>query len=1063
MQYDIVLVGNRAAYLSALLASESACKVTVPERAVGGRWTHHVDLSYLAASPLDWQSLTVQFSASPVLSGVMALEVAHQFWPAMETMNGSALKLGFLFFYGLFTGSIKMKVGTNDDSHTFATLLLQLCMDSLDPGLLPSILHTLSRNPGLCATLPKYTDKRTYKHEMISGFSEDGSPSPIDDLFSELIPSLQSMAPFLKQPPPSHTRPPLPSTQCDVKPLIGREWIIPSLSNFAQSERILRPVDGTALGDPALTLTQAQVDVLVTRPLSALPLNHYVTFMSRKERGLGDVSAQLPFDVSRHPQAQSEVARAMTERLQEDMKTFASQENTGKAAKLLHLLDDDIKAILTDPSSPALSTATAHIQLLLTSLQQLRDDDSAYVSNAIPFILTQANAVTTEAEAAGEDPANTVDRFRFLLRRYAGQESQLWLETIFAALLSSASVEDMKKVNPYLEDKAIADIFDVAVAVILRANRVGHANRSISDARDLLHLLHQAQHPTTATSSHSALTAGLSQKAEMLARNLVTSRYYIDPVEGPDGPALVYDPRFLVFEFTWNLCLRKMQVELVRDFMQHVTKGESMVKGMLMGEGKTTVVGPLLALMLADGKRLVVQCCPPALLEFSRSIQRSTFSSIMYKRIFTLQMERSSKIEPKLFNKLSNALHTSGIVISTPTAIKSIQLKYIELLAAIEDSTRPRHPSMEAEAKELHRTLQLFQSSILIMDEVDLILHPLKSELNFPIGAKLDLDFAPHRWKLPIHLLDAIFYASRGRMSVGFQDSNRAHSILAALAKVIQVGYSQRALQRNPHIVLLNLEFYHAQLKPVLMDWLLLWLESQHLSGLTEDQIRTYILRGSVGNDSLISAVQALSPKMKKTLNLSRDWLNSYMPHVMSKIDRVSFGLLNAEDLKRAKAVDAFMPSSRAVLAVPFVGKDVPSRSSEFAHPDIIIGLTILGYRYEGLRESDFHDVIASLRSTLTKEIGPYATRKSTIRYNKFVAAAGGRIRGQQAYRDEDDKKQGAETESSPNTLDVPKRKDRRSSAGVEDERVEVVALRLLKRSNEDQMKALYQLLPPPT
>lgn len=31
-------------------------------------------------------------------------------------------------------------------------------------------------------------------------------------------------------------------------------------------------------------------------------------------------------------------------------------------------------------------------------------------------------------------------------------------------------------------------------------------------------------------------------------------------------------------------------------------------------------------------------------------------------------------------------------------------------------------------------------------------------------------------------------------------------------------------------------------------------------------------------------------------------------------------------------------------------GKDVPSRASEFAHPDVVIGLTILAYRYEGLR-----------------------------------------------------------------------------------------------------------------
>ena len=35
---------------------------------------------------------------------------------------------------------------------------------------------------------------------------------------------------------------------------------------------------------------------------------------------------------------------------------------------------------------------------------------------------------------------------------------------------------------------------------------------------------------------------------------------------------------------------------------------------------------------------------------------------------------------------------------------------------------------------------------------------------------------------------------------------------------------------------------------------------------------------------------------------------------------------------------DPKMPKSRKLLAVPFVGKDVPSRASEFSHPDVVIG-----------------------------------------------------------------------------------------------------------------------------
>jgi hypothetical protein len=66
------------------------------------------------------------------------------------------------------------------------------------------------------------------------------------------------------------------------------------------------------------------------------------------------------------------------------------------------------------------------------------------------------------------------------------------------------------------------------------------------------------------------------------------------------------------------------------------------------------------------------------------------------------------------------------------------------------------------------------------------------------------------------------------------------------------------------------------------------------------------------------------------------------------QIDRVSFGILSPEDEERVLAADPRTPRTRLKLAIPFVGKDVPSQSSEFAHPDVIIGLTVLAFRYEG-------------------------------------------------------------------------------------------------------------------
>ena len=66
--------------------------------------------------------------------------------------------------------------------------------------------------------------------------------------------------------------------------------------------------------------------------------------------------------------------------------------------------------------------------------------------------------------------------------------------------------------------------------------------------------------------------------------------------------------------------LRKaQQVDMVRMFVS----ADSVVKQMIMGAGKTTVIAPLLALMLGDGESLVMSVVPKALLEMSRTSSTS--------------------------------------------------------------------------------------------------------------------------------------------------------------------------------------------------------------------------------------------------------------------------------------------------------------------------------------------------------------------------------------------------------------------------------------------------------
>jgi hypothetical protein len=128
-----------------------------------------------------------------------------------------------------------------------------------------------------------------------------------------------------------------------------------------------------------------------------------------------------------------------------------------------------------------------------------------------------------------------------------------------------------------------------------------------------------------------------------------------------------------------------------------------------------------------------------------------------------------------LLSKLKSAKRRLGVVVAPPEAIKSLLLKFIEQVHSVEqlnlDQLTPNasmrnnrevvrmRSSMIARsgmADALVSVLDLWNEGVLIMDEVDVLLHPLRSELNFPIGHKDPIDLSGHRWNLPIHLIDAV-------------------------------------------------------------------------------------------------------------------------------------------------------------------------------------------------------------------------------------------------------------------------------------------------------------------
>ncbi|KAL7066785.1 EF hand family protein [Cryptosporidium serpentis] len=784
--------------------------------------------------------------------------------------------------------------------------------------------------------------------------------------------------------------------------------------------------------------------------------------------------------------------------------------------------------------------------------------------------------------------------------KIGGCEPVLRFDYLVSQLMNSNSFQDIKFLNPFISESEIDVIHSLTAAIMMTVNRRSQVSMALIQIRDILSYMAFTQnevHSNLLTNSKyfldeqskSAindetnkpnldfllkLLTCLEMKLKNLARVLTSQRYYISlkEVSGLDisksdkqvvghndlsnkksnSLIALYDPRFLVFEFAYNILLRKDQVELIHNLYNSALNGQSICHQMIMGAGKTTVISPLLALLLGSSTRLVIQIVPQALLEFTRNVLRSRFSCIIKKRILIFQFQRSSICTPELYKKLVHAKEQKAIVLCHPTAIKSLFLKAIYLfrllrywnvdnsngilssinsgLNIISSATNikaslsltsqssfkqffgwnkdspyskvNRRPGRNIASTELNSELEIANSekrealylqfkreldlclrilhifkleSVVLIDEIDLILHPLRSELHWPIGTKYPIDlgiqlyeevdgylpsgtnetntsiasintskssqtlnssrnqlssndslshslFCGIRWLIPWYLIEALLTPALQIKKISHEQARNSgiiKNLLVEIQKVVQQGIEKRSFQNNPHLILLDTVYYSNFLKSLLTKWIIFFIRSSKFSGTSDIIAEIYIMnRGNINKkfqkeyldkfkvnfSDIIRGIDGLDELNMKVLNLAMLWINDYLPHIFQMVHRVSYGLLDEQFCTRKdwlgiKELEQTFeslksPRSRHLLAIPFIGKDTPSLASEFSHPDIVIGLTILSYRYQGLRRNDLYYTIKNLKENFEDGYGPYKERPAAIEFNKWIELAGGRVRG---------------------------------------------------------------------
>ncbi len=102
--------------------------------------------------------------------------------------------------------------------------------------------------------------------------------------------------------------------------------------------------------------------------------------------------------------------------------------------------------------------------------------------------------------------------------------------------------------------------------------------------------------------------------------------------------------------------------------------------------------------------------------------------------------------------------------------------------------------------------------------------------------------------------------------------------------------------------------------------------------------------------------ISDLRPDLQETVRICHKWCQDLLPHVISKHHRYHYGLLSEVD---GHDSDLFF------MAVPFVGKDIPSPESEFSNLDVTFGFTALAYMKQQLRETDIKQLVLHMQHRL--------------------------------------------------------------------------------------------------
>ncbi|CAM4818005.1 unnamed protein product [Rotaria magnacalcarata] len=401
---------------------------------------------------------------------------------------------------------------------------------------------------------------------------------------------------------------------------------------------------------------------------------------------------------------------------------------------------------------------------------------------------------------------------------------------------------------------------------------------------------------------------------------------------------------WLILELEMNITIREIQIRVAHHMIEPNMRADNstvrnIVMQLNMGEGKTSVILPMLAVYLSSSNsslsRIIVL----------KSLFPTNYQSLRYKlgglinrRIFPFACRRDMIFQNEqinqIFERFKHGLRNCDVILTSPEDILSFDLLTI-------DKCRRNEFDAGRSMLNIQRWSRKYVRDIL--DESDEILH-VKYQLVYTVGDQQQVDGGAERWKTIEAILELV--------------KKHADDISKCFSEHIYYKSSERK-SAFPQFRLQSQEPFPMFCEKIASDW----IDSRNYCYKDKQIILSFILEVNSSVENLIGKFSHLDIEL---FLIIRGLLSSEVLLVaFKKQHRVNYGVNPSLSFNR-------------LMAVPFRAKDVVADRTEFGHPDVALVLTQLSYYYSGLSDLQLSECFKHLNE---QETDPASTYDQWILY----------------------------------------------------------------------------------